>query len=191
LAALASWIAVAGPGEAALVAAAVLAAQGQLDLLEVVLVAWAGATAGGVAGWLIGLKGGRAVITARGPLRSSRMRALERGERFYERHGLAAVFVTPSWMAGIAGMRWSRYLPLNALAALLWAVVYGGGAFFAGPPVVEVLSNLGSAGWLLLVAIAAAGAALGLLRRRRRPRTSHEHQAPSPTAPALKTAPTS
>ena len=52
LAAAASWAAVPGPGEAALIAAGISAAHGHLDLSSVVAVAWAGATVGGAAGWL-------------------------------------------------------------------------------------------------------------------------------------------
>jgi membrane protein DedA with SNARE-associated domain len=170
VAALASWLGLPGPGEAAVIAAAVVAARGRLDVLEVAVVAWAGATAGGVLGWIIGLKGGRAAVTAGRPLRRSRIRALARGERFYERYGMVAVFVTPSWMAGIAGMRSSRYLPANALAALLWALAYSVGAYFAGPPVVEQFRDLGSLGLLLVLAVVVIAGGAGAIRRLRRKR---------------------
>src|SRR4051812_50145782 len=58
LAAGVGWVGVPGVGEAALIAAGVLAAGGRLDLAEVVSVAFVGAAIGGVAGWLIGLKVG-------------------------------------------------------------------------------------------------------------------------------------
>jgi membrane protein DedA with SNARE-associated domain len=166
-AALVSWVGLPGPGEAVLVAAAILAGRGRLDLLEVMLVAWAAATVGGVAGWVVGFKGGRALVTTRGPFHRSRLKALERGERFYERYGVAAVFLTPSWMAGIAEMPSSRYLPANAVAALLWTVGFGLGAYFVGPPVVEVFDDMGTVGAIVAgVAIVAAFTG-GTLRRRR------------------------
>lgn len=167
-AAFTSWIGLPGPGEAALVAAGVLAARHKLDIGAVVAVAWAGATAGGMAGWVVGLKGGRALVTARGPLRRRRLAALEAGERFYARHGALAVFFTPSWVAGINEMRWPRYVPANAVAALMWALVIGLGAFLVGRPIAEVVDDIG------LVAALALGAALvtavlggGAMRRRR------------------------
>ena len=40
--------------EPVLIAAGVLAARGRLDIASVLLVAWRGATAGGIIGWLIG-----------------------------------------------------------------------------------------------------------------------------------------
>src|SRR6202040_2970806 len=63
-----SWAALPGPGEAALIAAGISAAHGHLDLASVLAVAWAGATIGGTMGWIIGLKAGREVLTAPGPL---------------------------------------------------------------------------------------------------------------------------
>ncbi|MEA2475355.1 MAG: hypothetical protein QOE06_3270 [Thermoleophilaceae bacterium] len=166
-AALVSWAGVPGPGEAALVAAAILASRGRLDLLEVILVAWAGATLGGMGGWLVGLKGGRPVVTARGPFRRARMKTLERGERLYENHPTVAILFTPSWMAGIARLRWTRYLPANAVAALVWASAFALGAYLAGPPIVDVIDDVGLAGLLIVVAIVGGGAAFEAFRRRR------------------------
>ena len=64
-AAAASWIGVPGPGEPVLIAAGVLASRGKLDLATVLLVAWAGATVGGILGWAIGRKAGRSLLTVR------------------------------------------------------------------------------------------------------------------------------
>lgn len=169
LAAVASWAGMPGLGEAALVAGGVVAARGRLDITEVVLIAWAGATAGGMAGWILGLRGGRAlVLTRRLPFHRARMRALAEGERVFRRYGFVAVFFTPSWMAGIADMRWTRFVPANLVAALLWAVTLGVGAYFAGPPVVDVVGDIGTAGLIAVLLVIGGGIALGSLRRRRR-----------------------
>jgi membrane protein DedA with SNARE-associated domain len=147
----------------------VVAARGRLDVAEVVLIAWGGAAAGGMIGWLAGLRGGRALVaTRRLPLHRARTRALAEGERFYRRHGLLAVFFTPSWMAGIAEMRWTRFVPANAVASLVWALAVGVGAYYAGPPVVDVAQDVGTVGLLVALGLIAAGAALEALRRRRR-----------------------
>jgi membrane protein DedA with SNARE-associated domain len=165
-AAMVGFAGIPGVGEAALVAAAVVATHGRLDLAEVLLVAWAGAAVGGVAGWIVGLRGGRAVIARPGPLHRLRLRALGRGERFYERYGLLAVYLTPTWMAGVARMRANRFLLANAVAALVWALTVGIGAYFAGPPIVDVVQDVGTAGLLIAIAVMAAGAAARTLRRR-------------------------
>jgi membrane protein DedA with SNARE-associated domain len=167
-AAAASWAGVPGPGEAALIAAGILAAHHHLDIGSAVVVAWLGAVAGGTIGWLVGLRAGRTILAAPGPLRRARLAALERGDRFFERFGAVAVFLTPSWVAGIHGVGAARFLPANAVAALTWALVIGLGAFVAGPPVVEFVDDLGLVTAIVLAGLVIAAAAGALLIRPRR-----------------------
>lgn len=165
LAAGVSWIALPGPGEAALIAAGISAAHGHLDLALVVAVAWAGACVGGTAGWIVGVKGGRGLLTAPGPLHHLRLALIARGDRFYERYGPVAVLFTPSWIAGIHDMRWSRFLPANAVAALGWALSVGLGAYLVGPSITDIVADAGLAGGILVGALFVL--ALGLVARRR------------------------
>ncbi len=164
LASAASWIGVPGPGEAVLVAAGILAAHNRLNLGPVLLFGWVGATAGGIAGWAIGLKAGRALVGFPGPFRGTRLRALRRSERLYERFGTAAVILTPSWAAGIARMKATRYLLVNAVSAALWAVLYGLGAYLSGRTIIDVFNDLGLVGAIVLGSALLAVAILGLLR---------------------------
>jgi membrane protein DedA with SNARE-associated domain len=166
-AAAASWAGIPGPGEAALITAAIVAAHHHLDILEAIAVAWLGAAAGGTAGWLVGLKAGRAVVSAPGPLRRGRIAALGRGDRFFERFGLVAVFFTPSWVAGIHGMRAGRFLPANVVASFVWAAAIGAGAYYAGPPVVEVVDDVGLVTAVIVGAVVAAAVVGGLAARAR------------------------
>lgn len=172
LASAASWIGLPGPGEAVLVAAGILAAHDRLNLGPVLLYAWAGATAGGVAGWVIGLKAGRALIASPGPFRRARRRALWRSERLYERFGTAAIILTPSWAAGIARMEAARYLLVNAISAALWAVLYGLGAYFTGGAVTDLFNDLGLAGEIVVGSALLAVAVLALVHRYRPSRGS-------------------
>jgi membrane protein DedA with SNARE-associated domain len=167
-AAFASWAGIPGPGEAALITTGVLAAKHHLDIVSTIAVAWAGATAGGTFGWLVGLWGGRALLGGPGPLRRARAMALARGDRFFERYGLIAIFVAPSWVAGVHRMRWTRYLPANALASLTWAVGVGLSAYAVGPSVTDVVSDIGLAGSVALGAVIAVAVAGAWLRRTRR-----------------------
>ena len=150
LAAAASWIGVPGPGEPVLIAGGIWAAKGRIDIAELLVVAWAAATAGGVAGWLLGRRGGRALWTAPGPLHGTRVRSLAKGERFFERYGLLAIYLAPSWVAGIHGVRASRYLPANAASAVIWTLLVGLGAYLVGPPIEDVVSDAGLVGLALL-----------------------------------------
>jgi membrane protein DedA with SNARE-associated domain len=170
LAAAAGWAGVPGPGEAALITAAVLAERHKLDIVSVIAVAWLGATLGGTAGWAVGIRAGRAVLTAPGPLQKARLSALDRGDRFFERFGPVAVFLTPSWVAGIVGMRAVRFLVLNALAALFWAVALGLGVFLAGPPIADLFADLGLIGGIALGVVALIAAVTALVRGRSRRR---------------------
>jgi membrane protein DedA with SNARE-associated domain len=165
LAASLSWAGIPGPGEAALVAAGIAAAHGRIDVGGVILAAWAGAMAGGTIGWLVGLKGGRALITRPGPLYRVRLRMLRHGDTAYARHGLLAVYLAPSWMAGVSGMPAPRFLPANAVAALAWAFGIGLGAYLAGPSIAEAIADLGAVGLAALLALVALFAVGRRLRR--------------------------
>jgi membrane protein DedA with SNARE-associated domain len=131
----------------------------------VIAVAWVGAMAGGAGGWLAGLKGGRTLALADGPFHARRRRMVASGERLYARYGILAVYLAPSWMAGINGMRAVRFLLADAVATLAWALLIGLGAFLIGPSIADVAGDIGLFGSLAIGIAAAAGV---LVRRRRR-----------------------
>jgi len=168
LAAAASWIGVPGPGEPVLIAAGVLAAKHRLDIGSVVFVAWAAATAGGVIGWLIGRGAGRALLTAPGPLRSARVKAVKRGEEVFGRYPVIAIVLTPSWIAGINRVRGAVYHPTNAVSAALWAAGLGFGAYLVGPVVVDFADDLGLVMGVVVGTVVAVAVLLELRRRWRK-----------------------
>jgi membrane protein DedA with SNARE-associated domain len=168
LAAFASWAGFPGPGEPVLIAAAVFASKHKLDISPLVFWAWVGATAGGVVGWWIGLKAGRPVLTARGPLYGFRLRTVKRGEALFRRFEVLAVIFTPSWVAGINGSRARVYMPVNALSAiLLWAAPIAIGAYYVGPPLLDLFNDVGVVATVVLVAFVVAVVGGELVRRRR------------------------
>jgi membrane protein DedA with SNARE-associated domain len=167
VAAVISWVAFPGPGEAALVAAGISAAHGHLDLTAVVVIAWAGASLGGTVGWIVGLKGGRVLLTASGPLHHLRLAMIARGDEFFERYGPVAVLLTPTWIAGIHRMRSSRFLPVNIISALAWALFVGAGAYLLGPSITDIVADAGLAGTLLVGALIVGAVVLVIWRRRR------------------------
>jgi membrane protein DedA with SNARE-associated domain len=168
VAAAASWIGVPGPGEPVLIAAGVLAAKHQLDIASVVFVAWVAATTGGVIGWLIGLRAGRGFLVAPGPLRSARLRAVQRGEQVFARYPVVAIVLTPSWVAGIHRVRGAVFHPTNAISAALWASGIGFGSYFVGPAIVDLVGDLGLVTGIGLGALIVLVVVLELRRRRRR-----------------------
>ena len=122
------------PGETALVAAAVLAQQGHFSIVWVIVVAAAGAIVGGSAGYWLGYRGGRKLLERIPILHRHAERVLPSAERFFERHGPAAVFfarfaaflrIFAAWIAGISRMPWWQFFAWNAFAAVIWATAIG------------------------------------------------------------------
>jgi membrane protein DedA with SNARE-associated domain len=167
LASFASWVGLPGPGEALLLAAGVFAAKHKLDITPVLVVAFLGATVGGIAGWLVGLVGGRSLLTAPGPLRSIRIDAVERGEEAFKRMEVLAIILTPPWVAGIFHTRVGLYNLVNVISAAIWAVAIGVGGYYIGPPVLDVVGDMGTIGLILAIVILVVAVAAGLVRRQR------------------------
>jgi membrane-associated protein len=166
-AAAASWIGVPGPGEPVLIGAGVWASRGRLDLATVLVVAWVSATVGGIIGWMIGRRGGRRIMTARGPLHAARLRTVERGERIFDRYAVVAVLLTPSWIAGIHRVRSRVFHPTNAASAAVWACGIGLGSYFAGPAVIDWVNDFGTGTSVILVIVILGAVCLELARRYR------------------------
>jgi membrane protein DedA with SNARE-associated domain len=153
------------PGETALLTAGVLAGTGQLSLPIVIVLAIAAAVAGDTLGYWLGRRGGRAVLAHRGPFAAFRRLALERGERFFERHGAKTVFlgrfvpgvrVVAAVLAGAGGMPWPRFAIYNLSGAFVWAATVASLASLVGPAVaaamwVSALSAVGVAGLMALL----------------------------------------
>lgn len=168
LAAFASWVGVPGPGETVLIATAVAASKHNLGIVSVLVVAWVAAMVGGVIGYLIGRRAGRGLLTRRGPLQSMRQRAVERGDRVFERYTAIAILLTPPWIAGIHRVRAGVYVFWNTLEAALWAGGIGMAAYLIGPSVVDEVNDLGLVTTLAVVGLVVFAVGGELLRRRRR-----------------------
>jgi membrane protein DedA with SNARE-associated domain len=153
------------PGETALIAFGVLSSQGHYPIVLVIAVAAAGAIIGDNLGfWLIGRRGGRALI-ARSPWVERRTRGvLLRAEALIVRYGGRAVFFgrfvsvlreTIAWVAGLAGMPWPRFLFWNAFGGIAWATGVGLLAYFGGKALADSISHYGlfAGGAILLVAV--------------------------------------
>jgi membrane protein DedA with SNARE-associated domain len=167
LGAFVSWAGVPGPGEPLLIAAAIVAARHKLDLTPVLIWAFIGAAVGGIVGWWGGRVLGRTVMTAPGPLRRVRIKAVERGEEVFERLTIIAILLTPAWVAGIHRAGITVYMITNLVSAAVWAVGIGVAAYFAGPPVLDVLADVGTVTAIGLVVLIALGIGFEVNRRRR------------------------
>lgn len=164
------------PGETALVAAAVFASRGELDIATVIAVAAAAAIVGDNAGYWIGRTGGRKLLERWGPLKRWSERVLPWAERFFERHGAKTIFigrffsvlrVTAAWMAGISRMPWWRFLAWNAAGGICWAVLVGLVAYYVGHAAADAIGKYGLIGGAVLIGVVLIAAVVFHLWKKR------------------------
>jgi membrane protein DedA with SNARE-associated domain len=171
------------PGETALVAAAVLASQGKLHIWLVILIGVSSAIIGDNIGYLLGRRIGRDVLEARGPLHKHRKRAIDAGDRFFERHGPKAVFLArwialvrfaAAWLAGINRMPLKLFFFWNALGGITWGVTYGLVGYYGGHAATHVLATMGIIGAIVLGVMLVGFLVFVWLRERRAPGAGEE-----------------
>jgi membrane protein DedA with SNARE-associated domain len=140
------------PGETALIAGALLAQRGDIEIVPLVALAAVAAILGDNVGFAIGRKGGRRLFLKPGPFYAQRLRVIELGEPFFARHGPKAVFlgrwvsglrIASAWLAGINNMRWRTFLPWNALGGILWACSVGFGVYALGHVAEDLFTVVG------------------------------------------------
>jgi membrane protein DedA with SNARE-associated domain len=122
------------PGEALLIAGSVLASQGDMYIVPLLLLAWAGAVAGDNIGFGIGRFAGRRLVLRYGRYVLITRRRLDYGESFFRKYGglviVAARFIEGlrqlnGIIAGMARMQWRHFLPYNVVGAALWVAFWG------------------------------------------------------------------
>jgi membrane-associated protein len=164
------------PGETALVAAAILASQGKLQIWLVILIGVTSAIVGDNIGYWLGRRYGRNVFMAPGPFLHHRVHAIRYGDGFFKRHGPKAVFLgrwialvrfATAWLAGINRMPFKRFFFWNALGGITWGVTYGLVGYFGGKAAAHVLAQAGLVGLAVMVAML-GGFWLAVRRRERR-----------------------
>ena len=175
------------PGETALIACAVLASQGVLSIVAVIVVAIAAAIIGDNLGYWVARKGGRALLGRYRLTRRYAERYLPRGERFFAKHGGKAVFfgrfvavlrVTAAWIAGLSRMGWWRFFAWNAAGGIVWATSVGLVAYYLGDAAAKAINRYG----LYAAGGAVVLAALGFLVVRRVERRVVEEDSDSPSS---------
>src|SRR3954453_866715 len=140
------------PAETALIAAALLAHKGQMDIGTLIVLASVAAILGDNIGFAIGRRYGRQLFLMPGPAYRHRMKVLEHGEPFFARHGPKAVFlgrwvsglrIASAWLAGMNNMRWPTFVFWNALGGIAWATSVALAIYFAGSIAEDVIGIAG------------------------------------------------
>ncbi|HEX9417359.1 MAG TPA: DedA family protein [Gaiellaceae bacterium] len=143
------------PGETALVTAGVLASRGNLDIVEVIVVAASAAILGDNAGYWIGREGGLRLLDRWEFTRRLRDRLLPPAKRFFDAHGGKTIFiarfvavlrVTAAWIAGMTHMPWWRFLVWNAAGGICWAILVGLVAYYLGHAAADAIQRYGLIG---------------------------------------------
>ena len=151
------------PGETAILTAGVLARSGRLELGLVLPIAAAAAIAGDGIGYMLGRRGVRTLLVLNGPLRERRVRLVEQGERFFERHGGPAVFlgrwlvfarVTVPWLAGASRMPPRRFFLYNSLGGISWSATVALAGYALGLAAGAIFASTTVALLALLLALA-------------------------------------
>jgi len=135
------------PGQTLLIAGAIDAVHGGLNIAALVALAFLAATLGNSIGYLIGRVGGRPLLKKL-PISEAR---LDRVDALFRRHGgwfiLIARFFDGSRqlngvMAGMLEMPWWRFTIWNVLGAAIWVAAWGLGTYWLDRDVGQVLAVL-------------------------------------------------
>jgi membrane protein DedA with SNARE-associated domain len=163
------------PGETALLAGAALSRSGALFLPWVVATAIVGAVLGDNIGFLIGRRGGRALVERFGAKIGLTPGRLVEFDRFFDRHGAKTVFIARfvtglrvfgAILAGTSGLPWGRFLLYNATGAFAWATTFGAVGYFLAYSWETLERWIGRSGLALFAAVAVL-AVVAVLQRRR------------------------
>jgi membrane protein DedA with SNARE-associated domain len=165
------------PGETALIVSAVVASGGGLNVFGVFGIGLLAAVVGDSLSYLLGRFAGRALVVRFGRYVGLTEKRLAATESFFERRGSWIIVVARFFdglrqanglVAGIVGIRWTRFLVLNVIGATLWVGTWTAVGFAAGEDVGHIYDVVQRYSLVLLVMAAVAFAAYIVWRRLRR-----------------------
>jgi membrane protein DedA with SNARE-associated domain len=162
------------PGETVLVLAALYAGtHHDLSIWGVIASAAAGAILGDNIGYWVGREFGYRLLLRYGTYIGISDPRIKLGQYLFVRHGTKVVFfgrfvavlrILAAFLAGVNRMDWRRFLLANAAGGILWATIFGLGAYTFGRALLQVTGPL--AVGLLITAVIAIICAVFYLRSR-------------------------
>jgi membrane protein DedA with SNARE-associated domain len=168
------------PGETILIAGAIYAGAGRLNIVEVGVIGFGAAVIGDNIGFAIGHFGGRELALRWGRYVFLTAERLDKAQDFFDRRGAIIITVARfieglrqanGIIAGISGMHWRRFLAFNALGAALWVGTWVSVGYFAGQHIDTIYHYVTTYSYYALIAAAvllAGYIGYRLVRRRRR-----------------------
>jgi membrane-associated protein len=180
------------PGETALILAAVLASQGKLDIVLVLVIGIGSAIVGDNIGYLLGRKLGREVLEAPGPFQKRRVHLIRAGDKFFQKHGAKAVFlgrwvalvrIAAAWLAGINKMKFSHFFFWNALGGITWGTTVALVGYYGGKAAANAITKYGLIAAIVLAVAIGGGLIVMKLRERRAAQAEEPPPAEEPSEP--------
>jgi len=180
------------PGETVLIAGAIYAGSGRLNVVAVGVGGFVAAVVGDNIGYAIGRFGGRALVDRWGRYVFLTPRRLDKAEAFFNRQGGKIITVARfveglrqanGIIAGITEMHWLRFLAFNALGAALWVGTWVSAGYFAGRHIDTIYHDITNYSLYAAIVAVIAIAAWLILRVRKRHRARNEAAA-RPDEPA-------
>jgi membrane protein DedA with SNARE-associated domain len=185
------------PGETILIAGAIFAGAGRINIVALGVVAFVAAVTGDNIGFAIGHYGGRALALRFGKYVFLTEERLNKAERFFDRRGSIVItfarFVeglrqANGIIAGITGMHWLRFIVFNAVGAALWVGTWVTVGYFAGNNITTVYHYITLYSYYVLAALVVLIVGYIVWRRRRRRRTATAAASQTDEAPEGKSA---
>ncbi|MFC5261188.1 DedA family protein [Kribbella qitaiheensis] len=165
------------PGETTLIAASLLASQGDLNLAIVIAAAATGAIIGDSVGYFIGRQAGRGLFERLGRrFHHFSPDRIEKAEKYFHKYGVWTVFfgrfvallrIFAGPMAGTLRMPYPRFLAANTAGGIAWATTIGIVAFKVGDNADKIFGEV-SVWALVVIAVAVVAAYAGYKLRKRR-----------------------
>ena len=168
------------PGETTLIAAALLASQGEVNIYFVIGSAAAGAIIGDSVGYYIGRKAGRSLFERLGRRFHHFSEArIVKAEKYFHKYGVWTVFfgrfvallrIFAGPMAGMLRMPYPKFLAANAAGGIAWSTTIGVVAYKIGDNADKIFGEVSV--WALVaiaVVVVTAYVVYKVRRRRHRP----------------------
>lgn len=167
------------PGQLVLIAAAVYAGTGSLNIVAVGIVGLVATVLGSAVGFAVGVYGGRPLVERYGKYVLLTEERLDKGEAFFNKRGWLVLLVgrfiegvrqAMAVLAGISEMKFKRFIVFTSAGGVIWIGFWTALSDLAGSHITTIIKY---AGYLA----AAAGVVVGLMivrlvvRARRRPRS--------------------
>ena len=165
------------PGETVLIAGAVYAGSGRLNVVAVGVIGFVAAVVGDNIGYAIGRFGGRALVLRWGKYVFITEERLDRAESFFDRHGGKIITIARfieglrqanGIIAGISKMHWLRFLFFNMLGAALWVGTWVSVGYFAGQHITTIYNYITQYSYYALIVLVVVLVAYIVLRVRKR-----------------------